>query len=584
MKSDINAGFLLIKTMLLKPILAGTTENAEDVEKRSTIVLNLMAVVLIILVASVGGYFYFLKPSALFLIGVPIETLGFLSVIFLNRSKQYYNANLLMLVTNAIFIGYWSTVLGPAISLELLLAFITVITFYLASAFILYKKSKILLLCIAGCLGVGAYMILNSYYNFVAPLEINRNITIIMRWSTSIVLLIFILGLLMSYTTQINSLLHEARRLKAISDRKSIFLQDTFHEVRTPINAVFSIAQLLKLDKQPAQNEDLYNSLYDSCYITRNIINNVLEMSRIESGKFYTVKKENISFGNCLKRCVAANGYIASSRGIRINHTISPLLMHNPIYSDELILTKILNNLLGNAVKFSKGESEIQVDCTADNNVLIIKVTNEGVIDPNITDKLFGRFVTENKNGTGTGLGLAITKDLAQHLGGQVALMPDSTGAEKVTIVCELPYEPAIACKQNTPGTQLRRNTFYGARVLLVEDDLLGASLLQKFLKGLGINPVICTNGATVIDKIRAERPHVIISDLSMEGFHGAALVKFVKSDPELKSIPILIISGDAFSKEEILNTGAAGFLLKPVHFDDLYMALAPLLPNHTLS
>jgi len=170
-----------ITTTLIKPIFAGTQHFEKAEEKRPVIIINAMAIVLSALVIGVGSYFYFLKNSVFFLIGIPLETLSFFTVIRLNQVRQYFNANLLMLSTNAIFIAYWSTVLGSSISLELLLAFNTIIIFHLSSAFFLYKRSGALLACIGATVVFAAWMVANAHYNFIQPIELSPDISLTMK-------------------------------------------------------------------------------------------------------------------------------------------------------------------------------------------------------------------------------------------------------------------------------------------------------------------------------------------------------------------------------------------------------------------
>ncbi len=203
-----------IKAMLIQPVFAGTRHIGKAEEKRPIIIINAMAIVLSALVIGVGSYFYFLKSSVFFLIGIPLETLSFFAVIRLNHVRQYFNANLLMLSTNAIFIAYWSTVLGSSISLELLLAFNTIIIFHLSSAFFLYKRSGALLACIIATVLFATWMVANSHYNFIKPLQLSPDISLTMKWSTTVALLVFILCVMMSYVAQIRSLLASAQKLR----------------------------------------------------------------------------------------------------------------------------------------------------------------------------------------------------------------------------------------------------------------------------------------------------------------------------------------------------------------------------------
>lgn len=575
-----------IKAMLIKPILAGTLHISKAEEKRPVIIINAMAIVLSVLVIGVGSYFYYLKSSVFFLIGIPLETLSFFAVIRLNHIRQYFNANLLMLSTNAIFIAYWSTVLGSSISLELLLAFNTIIIFHLSSAFFLYKKSGALLACIIATIIFAAWMVANSHYNFIQPLQLSPEVSLIMRWSTTIALLVFILCVMMSYVAQIRSLLTSAQKHREASERKSVFLREVFHEIRTPMNAIFSIGQLFELRKSQysiAERKEI-NQLFASCYLARNIINHVLEMSRIESGNFYSIMKESVSLKDCVSHCIAVNSYLAASRGIKIDLRFDRQLMP-PINSDSLLLIKILNNILSNAVKFASGNSVIHVSCMKEEDQILFKVRNQGVVDPEIATRMFDRFVSKREQFEGTGLGLSITKHLVGLFGGDIILEPvDPSAPATTTIAFNIPYEAGTGKIRQQLPPKFMKGCFTGGKVVIIEDDLLSAELLMKFLKEMGIAPVLCRDHASVTNVIHEEKPNLIISDLNMPGFSGRDLLQYVKNDITLKGTPVVIVSGDAFLKEEMLQTGASGFITKPVFMSDLHLELAKYLPHHILS
>nr|WP_295871306.1 hybrid sensor histidine kinase/response regulator [uncultured Chitinophaga sp.] len=588
------------RQMLLKPIVAGTEGSDRDVEKRSTIQLNVMALMLFSLVVGVGGYFYFLKSSLLFLIGVPTEALCFLGVIFLNWKKQYFNANLLMLLTNVIFIGYWSTVLGEGISIEMLLVFITVITFHLTSSFLLYKKTKALLYGIVLCVMMVIYIIMNAYLHFITPLDLSKNVTAVMRWATSIALLVFILSVLTSYATQINGLLIESRRLQMASERKTAYLSEVFHEVRTPLNVVYSIAQvfLLKKDKLSHLEEEdsdeeyklpsggeMADQLYSSTALTRNIINHVLEIAKIESGKFIEINTEDFSLFGLVNSTIAAHSYLASPKGIKITLEIDDALKQ-AIHSDKMILTKIFNNLLSNSIKYSTNNTEVRVVLKKGDTFWTLEITNTGKIDPMIARAAFERFVGKSENDSSSGLGLAITKHLVELLNGEIAIIPQPD-PNLTTLLVKLPYEagekPVIQLNKVADG----RNIFWKSRVLLFEDDQMGAGWVMRFLKKWGVDAKLCKeeNVDNAVARIVAESPNLVISDLNMPGLSGEMLLKRMREHTALKSIPVLIVSAsESFTEDDAVAIGANGFLKKPIDFGELCLALAKFLPYRAVS
>ncbi|MGN7706808.1 ATP-binding response regulator [Chryseobacterium sp. 22543] len=575
-----------IKTLAAAPFIVGTQDIEKEEKKRQVIMLNAMAFILISLVVGVGSYFYMLKQSVVFLIGIPLESLAFLSVVWLNHRGQYFNANILMLCTNALFIAYWSTVLGNGISMELLFAFNTLIIFYLSSTFFLYKKTKALLTCIIATIGFASWMVLNSYCGYIKPISLPPDIAAIMRIITSVALLVFILCVMASYVAQIRSLLITSQRLKEASERKSAYLREVFHEIRTPMNTVFSIAQELQFrkDNYPAAEHREIDQLFSACHMARNFTNHVLEMSRIESGIPIALSNDTVSLRRCITKCVDIIGYLAASKGIEIK--IKMDLSVDKIITDEIILTKIFNNLLSNAVKFSPNDSEVELNCTVFEGQLLFNIINEGIVDPEISGRMFDNFVTKRGKYEGSGLGLGITKHFVELFGGQIFLAPiDHENPQITSIVFHIPYKKAVTTEIATaPEVKIKKRCFSGVKALILEDDLMNYELLKRNLEAMGIETVHNEDGRLNGSYIKEEKPEVIIADLNMPELGGQELLALLKADPELASIPVLIISGDAFGEEEILRSGADAFLLKPIKITELYKQLVKYFPNQILS
>jgi signal transduction histidine kinase/CheY-like chemotaxis protein len=429
-------------------------------------------------------------------------------------------------------------------------------------------------------------MIANIYWNLVTPLSLDPKIIVTMRWFTGAAMLVVILSILISYVTQINNLLRTAENLKDASERKSVFLREVFHEIRTPMNAIFSISQLFTLNRSTtrASNNKEIDQLFAACYLTRNIINHVLEMARIESGNFYTVKKEPILLRDCVSHCIAVNSYLAASRGIQIRSEVDEEL-NLPINSDSLILTKIFNNILSNAVKFADGNSWIEFRCTLKGREILFSVTNEGAIDSETADKMFSRFFSKREQFEGTGLGLSIVKHLISLLGGEISLGPfDRANPTKTTMLFTIPYERGNGKLLKYSLSQFRRGCFSGAKVLVIDDDVTSSELLSKLLKEMGVIPTICTEVDNIKELVEINSPNLIISDLNMPKINGKQIIQHLRNDTEVKSIPIIIISGDAFQKDEVLTAGADAFIIKPVLIRELYLELAKHFQHHLLS
>ncbi|WP_160715326.1 hybrid sensor histidine kinase/response regulator [Chitinophaga solisilvae] len=572
------------KEILSWPVLAGTRDLNSVVDRRQVIVLNnILALVLSAMVLGIGSYFYALTHSIYFVIGVPVETLCFWAVIYLNHRKLYYYANLQTLVVNAIFAAYWSTVLSAGISPELVFAFIMLIIFHLASTLILYKKKAPIIWLVVSVILAGI-VIINAFTHFVVPLELTPRIAFVMRAFTSVALSVLILLTLSSYMTQIRNLLRSERRLKEIAESRSIFLRETYHELRTPFNAIFGIAQLFQRRKNQyteAEKQEI-DDLFASCYIARNIINNVLDMSRVDSGKFYHVIKKPVNLKECVSHCVAMNSYLANSRGIFINNEFDTRIPAS-VESDQLLLTKVINNVLSNAVKFAPGNSAVTISTCLEEEKIVFRVKNLGVIEPEIAGRIFDPFVSgRNQMMEGTGLGLCITKHLLELMEGSIALEQDET---ETIFAFNIPLETAEVQQPVSTRTAgyFKKNCFAGASALVIEDNLLDASLAKKILIEMGIRTIHCQDGSQAFDIITAEKPDIILTDINMPGYKSTDMLHLLRSTTEVKDTPVIVVSGDVFKevKDEMMEAGANAFLGKPIHFTELYLELSKHLPQY---
>ncbi len=578
--NKILSGFI---HFLGRPLFAGTKDFTYKEDKRPVILVNALGLLMTILVLGIGSYFYSLHPSMVILLPILIEAAAFIYVIVLNHLKKYFKASLVMLIANSVFAVYWSTVFGTAIPIDLVMAFLATIVFHLCSTFFLSKERKVLVSCLIITVIALILVQVNQRQRFIAPLELAPDTAYIIHLITSSAFLALIILVMSSYIGKIHALLYSERKLKDASVAKSTFLRETYHELRTPLNAIYGIAQLLQLRRNgySAEEKREIDDLYSACYIARNIINNVLDMSRIDAGRFNTVTKESLNLKECVGHCTAINQYIALSRGITIRESFDEQLPAI-INSDKIILTKIINNLLSNAVKFATGNSYVEIRCQREHHQVIFRVINQGSINHEKAAQIFEAFVSERNQITeGTGLGLSITKHLVELLGGQIFIEPDEKHTHTI-IAFTLPLEAARGKSSTASKQHYRRNVFPGATALVIEDDPISSSLLTKILTHMGLTSTLCHTGEEAMELIQIERPDVIISDLHMSNMSGKELLQHLRSHPLFKDIPVLIVSGDAFTsvKEDILRAGANAYISKPVHFNELYLALSRHLPQ----
>ncbi len=364
-----------------------------------------------------------------------------------------------------------------------------------------------------------------------------------------------------------NTLLeHQKKQVQEVSRLKTNFLSNMSHELRTPLNSVIALSGVLgrRLVKKIPEDEYSYLEV-----IERNgkhllsLINDILDLSRIESGKEEMMLTE-ININSLIADMVSMIQPQAMQQNIQLVYNIpdSPILM----ISDSSKLRHILQNLIGNAVKFTE-VGKVEVSITATENKVRIKITDTGIgISEDSIPHIFDEFrqadgSTSRKFG-GSGLGLAIAKKYATLLGGEInAKSTLGYGSEFELIV---PLRPANANEIIQPVTNKYRpysNPITAPKkainatlktILLVEDSEPAIIQLNDVLDENGYQVLIARNGKEALDTINNTMPDAIILDLMMPGMDGFEVLKTIRSNRDTGDIPVLILTAKHITKEEL--------------------------------
>ncbi|HVI48244.1 MAG TPA: response regulator [Chitinophaga sp.] len=563
-------------SMFIKNLLdVGTADTSLDEKRKHVIVVNTLALLTGTLVFILGGVFYFLVPSLFILVPLLIEGTGMYLLIVFNAYKRHDAANLGMFIIHYIAALYWTIVLGKAIPYEVVIAFLLV--FLVCRAFLIYKNTLVMQICFALVLLLFITLQLNSYFKIVHPMDIDDRSAFIMRICTSSGMLAFIIYVILSVRTELTTLITQLQAANRRMSATTSFLKETFHEIRTPLNGVIGGVQLVQFTKEKFQGNEFVTAInpeltrmYDAALLTRNIINNVLDFTKISAGKFNEVRYERVDIRQLLEMCVSINRYIATHRLITIDYDIS-LTVPSFFSTDKLILTKVLNNLISNAAKFGDRNSNMQLKLwVSEESVLRCKIISKGEIPPERLKKLFEQFESARNNFTdGTGIGLVITKQMLNLLNGDVIAYNVGGNAvfefwlhfKEDTIV---PFEALI---QSDDVSDLLK----GYKVLIVDDDDISLNLLGRFLEAAGATTAKCTNGIEALSILRECRPHLIVTDTYMPRMDGKSLIQKLRLQPDYNSIPIIAITGNAFlvdgqtEYDSLRNAGANTCMIKPV-------------------
>lgn len=385
---------------------------------------------------------------------------------------------------------------------------------------------------------------------------------------------------LKSANLQIREALHSAENANR---SKSVFLANMSHEIRTPMNGIIGATELILESDNDDEKKQYIDIINSSSHSLLNIINDILDLSKIESGSF---ELEQINF-NLHQLCNEVYQLFASAakqKGIQILYYYDANLPQHWV-GDPNRIRQILNNLFSNAFKFThQGRIDLRVqgERLANHQYdLKIQVKDNGIgIDKKKIEQIFSAFQqadtsTSRKYG-GTGLGLTISQHLANAMHGTIDV--ESELGSGSTFSLHLPLKPG-SVENNIKQTGLVRD--YQARILLAEDNAVNAKIASKLLSKLGIETVVVENGELALQETIKATYDLILMDINMPIMDGITATEKIRelSFPK-NQVPILALTANAMmeDKERCMQAGMNGFISKPIKQERLIEELDTIL------
>ena len=353
---------------------------------------------------------------------------------------------------------------------------------------------------------------------------------------------------------------------------KSTFLANMSHEIRTPMNAILGFGQLMQRDSglAPRDRERLEKILTSGEHLLE-LINNVLEMSKIEAGRM-ELRSATFDLHDAIADVDAMVRGRAESKGLSLElEGVTSLPRY--VRSDAAKLRQMLLNLLGNAVKFTHvGRITLRARSRASDRgaLLTFEVEDTGVgILPEELEKVFEPFVQTASGiaaNAGTGLGMPITRDYAQLMGGDLTATSEVDKGTKFTLTLDVRLGSIADLTSRTDAQKLRVHLKKGQKppkILVVDDEADNRVVLQELLAGAGFEVIVAVDGVDAVERFTDSRPDLVFMDIKMPRLDGVGAIRQIREKDGGASVPIVALSASVY-EQDAASQGANAFIPKP--------------------
>lgn len=366
---------------------------------------------------------------------------------------------------------------------------------------------------------------------------------------------------------------------------KSEFLANMSHEIRTPMNGILGTIQLLQQSNQDTESADLLEKAYYSSKALLALLNDILDLSKVESGKL-TIETVDFDFNEVIESVKDSVAFIANEKDVVLSVELCP--SYFPYWQGDPYRTRqILLNLVSNAVKFSpNGKVTISLDCASNGN-LTLKVSDTGIgMSQQAVEKLFQRFEQADNSTTrkygGSGLGMTITHSLIDLMQGTISVKSEEGVGTEISVSLPLSRstsEPILKSQQkdNSPPDLSNYS------VLVAEDNKINQMIFLNMLKKTQARILLAENGKQAVDYFSQEHFDIVFMDIQMPVMDGLEAFQLINEiNPKT---PIIAVTANTM-KEEIkhyLELGFYSHIGKPIELDALYSTIKQLINNKIL-
>jgi signal transduction histidine kinase/ActR/RegA family two-component response regulator len=432
-----------------------------------------------------------------------------------------------------------------------------------------------------------------------AEVELNR------RLAHASIVIAMLLGVLVLggvawgfYLRRASQRLKEARgRAESANEAKSAFLAVMSHELRTPLNGMLGMAQALRGESLNARQREQVELMIDSGDTLLVLLNDILDLSKIEAGKLEIAPTAGDIVGVCA-RLVGGYQPTAREKGVELTFTVlgepPPMLLF-----DAVRVRQCLANLLSNALKFTVvGRVEVTLawapDPKSGRTEVRLTVADTGIgMSPATLSKLFGAFTQADASTTrtfgGTGLGLNITRRLTELMDGEILVDSREGQGSTFTLGLQVDVSSAGATEAGAGafGAAAEDETLsplHGRRLLVVDDHPVNRRVIKLFLAPFDCDLVEVENGREALDALEAEAFDIVLMDVNMPVMDGLEATRHLRRDPRWATLPVIALTADVMRTQidTCIEAGMDAHIAKPIDLRDLLSVLVQVLDRRT--
>jgi PAS domain S-box-containing protein len=391
----------------------------------------------------------------------------------------------------------------------------------------------------------------------------------------------------------VTDIVESNNKIRQADRAKSLFLANMSHEIRTPLNAIIGFAEVLgKSDSLDTKSRKFANIIETSAHSLLGIINDILDMSKIESGNF-DISAEAVDLSYVCEHVTELFSQRAFEKKIVLHYDSD--LLPACIKTDGVRLRQVLSNLISNAIKFTDENGAVYFETktqTIDENeatiTFIVKDTGIGIPEAKL-QTIFDPFVQvdneSNKKYQGTGLGLNISYNIVKALGGHLQVKSVQGKGSEFFFTITVPVCNEMVSKKEISKAIAQNPTNFHANILVAEDNPANQELIKHILQSYGLNFTITSNGLEAFDAFQSNGFDLVLMDINMpmvDGVEALAMIRTYENDKNLPKTPIVALTANAIKgeKERLLEKGMDGYLSKPIQTDKLKEVLITYLPQ----